>query len=282
MSAARGAALAKEFHRRDYRVFATSTDGHKMDSLESRGITTLELDVTSQASIGKAAALVHSAAGGKLDVLINNAAVFQNMPLADVDLNEGRKLFEVNFFGVLAVIQAFLPLLLATDGSGMVANVSSMSAIVCPTWQGMYASSKAALLAMGNTLRIELAPLDIRVVTIVSGGVDTAVLRKQHGCRVPEQSLYRPLAAFIENNESAAKIKSLDPVKYAKKVVDHLLKPQPKALVWCGAFAWLAWVLTWLGWVGMMDAGQIKKARLDQIKRPGVLVNHQANHAKLL
>ncbi|KAK2603891.1 hypothetical protein QQS21_003926 [Conoideocrella luteorostrata] len=262
-----GAAMAREFHRRHHRVFATSTDGLKMQSLADAGITTLALDVTSQASIDQAASLVRDAAHGKIDMLINNAAVFNVMPLVDVDLENGRKLFDVNFFGVLAVIQTFLPLLMATDGPGLIANVSSMSATMCPAWQGMYAASKAALLAMGNILRVELAPFGVQVVTVMSGGVDTAGKQasKQQNAKVPHNSIYSPLAPYIETNDAGVRRKGMPPAEYAKQVVDSLLRPHPKPWIWKGAFAWLAWLLTCFGWMGMLDGVQIKAAHLDRI-----------------
>jgi NAD(P)-dependent dehydrogenase (short-subunit alcohol dehydrogenase family) len=227
-------------------------------------VETLQLDVASTSSISAAASLVHERTGGRLDILINNAAVFGLMPLADFQLEDARQVFETNVFGVLAVTQAFLPLL--ASAGGLVANVSSISAFMCPPWQGVYAASKAALVALGHTMRIEFAPLDIRVVTIVSGGVDTGL--NALPASVPENSWYRTLAPSIEGNELSKGYKAMPPAEYARQVADDLLRPRPKPMLWRGAFAWVAWVFTWFGWVGMLDKGQVQRSGLVKIKRP--------------
>ncbi|KAI9904263.1 hypothetical protein N3K66_000792 [Trichothecium roseum] len=263
-----GEALAREFRRRGHVVFATSTDGSRMRALrEDEGVQTLALDVTSRESVRAAAARVGELSGGKLHLLVNNAAVFGMMPLADVDIDDARRVFDVNLFGALSVVQAFLPLLVAAGGQATVANVSSISAAMCPPWQGIYAASKAALTAMGGVMRIELAPLGVRVVTVVSGGVDTASIR-EGGARpgsVPADSFYRELAHSIESNEQARGVQGTAPVTYAAQVAEDLLSASPGPMIWRGAFSWLAWVFTWFGWVGMMDRGQMKRSRLDQI-----------------
>jgi 1-acylglycerone phosphate reductase len=203
------------------------------------------------------------------------------MPLLDANLQEARDLFEANVFGVLAVTQAFLPLLArgaATTGTGtgtessalgkefgLVVNVSSLSAFMCPPFQGVYAASKAALVALGHTMRVEFAPFNVRVVTVVSGGVDTAM--RALPAKVPDGSPYGPLAASIEGNEVSKKYKAMPPAEYARQVVDDLLLPPrgPKPMLWRGAFAWLAWVLSWFGWIGMMDGSQIRRSGLCDI-----------------
>lgn len=263
-----GAALALEFHRRGHTVFATSTDGSRMDTLVDVGITTLALNVTSQPSIKAAAETIREATGGCLDILINNAAVFEVMPLADVDLDRARKVFDINFFGALAVIQAFIPLLTKSEGESIVANVGTLSAVMCPPWQGVYASSKAALTAMSHILRLEFAPLGVKVISIISGGVDTAGLRSHQSDLLPKDSLYKTLAYSIETNEQGTKVKKTSPEDYAKQVVDDLTRQNPKPMIWRGAFSGLAWMMSWFGWVGMLDGGQIERSGLNQVKRP--------------
>ncbi|CAI6094930.1 hypothetical protein V2G26_005020 [Clonostachys chloroleuca] len=274
-----GSALALEFHSRGHRIFATTTDGSRMSSLEGRpSITILRLDVTSQASIDAAFSEVRDAiaaeSSGKaphLDILINNAAIFKAMPLVDVDLEDGRKIFEANFFGVLAVTQAFLPLLQSTStgerGEGHVINVSSIAATMCPPWQGMYASSKAALLAMSHVMRVEFAPLGISVTVVMSGGVETTGIREsqQQSEKLPEGSLYSVLAQSIETNERGRSFKGTDATYYAKQVVGEILSKRTKPMIWGGAFSWVAWVLSWFGWVGMMDKGHIDGHGLNRL-----------------
>jgi 1-acylglycerone phosphate reductase len=233
------------------------------------GIITLAMDVTDQQSIDRAVATIQQASEGQVHVLVNNAAIFNLMPLADVDISDGQRLFDVNFFGALRVIQSFLPLLIAANGTAIVANVSSISAIMHPVWQGMYASSKAALLAMGNIMRVELAPLGIRVVTIMSGGVDTAGIRasSRQGQALPEGSFYKPLATSIETNAQGRSMRATDPRDYAQQVVSDILQANPPPLLWRGSFAFIGWITTWLGWTGMMDKDHTTRAGLDSLAK---------------
>ncbi|KAH7012736.1 short-chain dehydrogenase/reductase [Microdochium trichocladiopsis] len=260
-----GAALAKEFHSRGHRVFATARNVLGLASLEALGIETLPLDVTGQISRDTAAATISKLTGGILHILINNAAVYSLMPLADTNLEDARQVFEANVFGVLAVTQAFLPLLINAAGTGLVANVSSISAGLCPPWQGIYSASKAALTAIGHTMRLEFAPLGVRVTTIISGGVDTPL--KRQAAFVPAGSYYSSLANSIELNGTSSDYTPMSPTEYAKLVANDLLKPHPRPLLWRGAFASVAWGLSWLGWVGMMDNGQRTRSGLSTIIR---------------
>ena len=135
-----GFALAKAFADAGYHVFASARNPSKAASLTggSPHIELLQLDVTSAESIAACAANVHertSKAGRRgLDVLVNNAGVGLIMPLLDTPIQEGRKLYEVNVWGMLAVTQAFAPLLL--EAKGVVLNISSIAGAVRMAWQG--------------------------------------------------------------------------------------------------------------------------------------------------
>jgi NAD(P)-dependent dehydrogenase (short-subunit alcohol dehydrogenase family) len=86
------------------------------------------------------------------------------MPLLDADLKESRRVFDVNYFGVLAVTQAFAPLLI--QSKGRVVNISSVAQFVPVPWLGVYNSSKAALGIYSDTLRMEMAPLGVKVINV--------------------------------------------------------------------------------------------------------------------
>ncbi|KXJ95771.1 hypothetical protein Micbo1qcDRAFT_100210, partial [Microdochium bolleyi] len=222
-----GAAMARRFHERGCRVFATARKLKNMEALAAMDIETLELDVTDEKQIRSAVEIVHDddASGGRLDILVNNAGYWNLMPLADQDLGEARRMFEINYFGLLAVTQAFLPLLLpplssTTDTKGgLVANVGSISAIVPPPYQGVYASSKAAVAALSDVLRLELAPLGVAVVHIRTGSVATRFLEVE-SWKLPGGSAYGSLAGMIERREHMGDVssKAMTPDEYARRV----------------------------------------------------------------
>ncbi|KAI0121931.1 NAD(P)-binding protein [Daldinia grandis] len=264
-----GSALATEFHLRGHRVIASSED--LPTHLQGIGIETMVLDVTSQDSIDRAVTHVSKLTDGKLDVLINNAGVLHIMPFAHTDIVAARRVLDVNVLGVFAVTQAFLPLLISAaaaarksgDGSGketaLVANIGSVNAQIKPAFFGIYNASKAALEVLGATIRPELAPLGIRVVTVKTGAVGTGLFTNAPPTKLPEDSPYQPLREYIESRKMLEKIQFIDPATYAKKVVDELLKRTVKPLIWYGPTSTIAWVLSWFGWEGMTDSIYIRE-----------------------
>jgi NAD(P)-dependent dehydrogenase (short-subunit alcohol dehydrogenase family) len=131
-----GAALAEAFARRGFHVLATLRDPSKAAGLAScpGHIEVLPLDVTDTASIESCAAAVATKTGGRLDVLVNNAGSLFMMPLLDTDLAESKRLFDVNVWGMLAVTQAFAPMLVRSRG--VVLNIASIAGAVRMAWQG--------------------------------------------------------------------------------------------------------------------------------------------------
>ncbi|KAI1812188.1 short-chain dehydrogenase/reductase [Poronia punctata] len=271
-SAGIGTALATEFHMRGHRVFATGISDAQLASLSALGIEeTFALDVTSQISIDSAVARVTKATGGKLDILINNAGVFHVSPFADTEIEDARRVFEVNFLGAFAVTKAFLPLLIkaAKDGVGgadsVVAGLGSINSVLRPPYLGPYNASKAALECWAGSIRTELAPLGVRVVTIKTGSVKTDLFANAPPTELPEDSLYSPAREFIEGRKMLDGGHYIEPEVYAKNVVGELLRPKVKHVIWQGGLTTIAWILSWFGWEGMMDGVLSRGHQLDRI-----------------
>lgn len=131
-----GAALANAFHDQDFHVFATVRDPAKATSLGRKNIEILPLDVTSQSSIMECLEAVKKRTEGKLDVLVNNAGALFFGPLLDVSIEDSKRLFDSNVWGMLAVSQAFSPLLI--EAKGVMVNICSIAGAVRMAWQGMF------------------------------------------------------------------------------------------------------------------------------------------------
>ncbi|KAI0442265.1 hypothetical protein F4803DRAFT_380419 [Xylaria telfairii] len=288
-----GAALAAEFQLRGLRVFATAREPSKMAGLTGLNIETLALDVTSESSIEQAVAVVreklnnsnsHDApasgtipgTGKKLDFLINNAGVNHVMPFSDTTMSDLRNVINTNLIGSLAVTQAFIPLLMrqkTTDsrhdgdqvGRGTVVMLGSVNEVFSPPYQVAYNASKAAVHAAARTLRVELAPLGINCVTLMTGSVRTKLFENAPS-KVPEQSFYSPVADKIENRDFLKNAQWVDADEYARQVANDLLKPKPKLDIWRGGLATAASWLSWLGWEGMLDSAVFKANHLDEVK----------------
>lgn len=246
-----GTALAQEFHRRGHRVFATGRSALDIDPALSRlGMQTLVLDVTSDKSIKDAVAVIAVATAGRLDILINNAGLLHVMPFADTSVSDVRRVLDVNVIGVWAVTHAFLPLLLETKG--LVANLGSINQVFCPPFLAAYNASKAAVEAMGRTLRRELAPFGVKVVTLKTGSVRSGLFENASPTVLPEQSLYAPLRNWIESRGFSASARFVDVEDYAKAVVTDLLEDNVRLVIWRGGLVWIAWFLSWFGWESIM------------------------------
>lgn len=168
--------------------------------IESGRLEHVELDVTKADSIAAAVERIRDITQGKLDFLFNNAGYGYMMPLMDADLEAVRRNFDVNVFGVLAVTQAFFPLLKAARGT--VVNQSSISGLpgISQPFIATYSSTKAALTHMSDAMRVELAPFGIGVVILVTGDVSTQFWNNIQGAGsgLPASSHYIPIKAQVE------------------------------------------------------------------------------------
>ena len=167
-----GRAAAVEAAARGHRVFASARDPADVADLAKLGvIEPLALDVTETGSAQRAVAEVLRRAG-RLDALVNNAGYGQYGAVEDVALSQWRRQYEVNVFGAIAMIQAVLPAM-RKAGGGTIVNVSSVAGKVAIPFAAAYCSSKHALEAISDSLRVEVAPFGIRVVVVEPGPIAT-------------------------------------------------------------------------------------------------------------
>ena len=233
-----GAELAKEFHKAGLYVYATARDSSKMESLTSLGIETLLLDVQSESSIEDCVKKV-----SRLDILINNAGALYTMPLADVSIPEAKKIFDVNVWSYITMVQAFLPLLLKSAKPIVVNHTSTGSGIAIP-FQGVYNASKAAMALFSDVLRLELQPFGISVINLKTGGVKTNVVKNLQAKQpeIPEGSIYTPAKELVNKSLRSEWFENMgiSAEQWAKEVVADLLKKNPPSVIWRGESAGLA------------------------------------------
>jgi NAD(P)-dependent dehydrogenase (short-subunit alcohol dehydrogenase family) len=175
--------LVKALDQRGWRVFAGVLPGAPTDLKTGGNITVVDQDVADTESVKKSAAAVTQALnGGGLDLLMNVAGVANVATgvLEGVDLKAAERLFHINTFGQLRVIQAFLPLLRKNAPGSRIANYSSGAILANPVGAGVYNMTKHAIHGMTLTLRGELAPLGIEVTSIIPGGVLTGMSANSH------------------------------------------------------------------------------------------------------
>jgi len=155
-----------------HRVFATARKPDAIAGLARPGtIDVLPLDVTEAGSISRAVAEIRRRAG-RLTALVNNAGFGQYGSVEDVSLSAWRAQFDVNVFGAVALIQAVMPSL-REAGGGTIVNVSSVAGKISIPFAAPYCSSKHALEAISDALRVEVAPFGVRVVLVEPGPIET-------------------------------------------------------------------------------------------------------------
>src|SRR6202790_754255 len=172
-----GKAAAVLLARHGYRVFAAGGSGGKSRHLGGLGrqqkltLETVDMDVCEDASVKEGVAAVISKAGS-VDVLINNAGIIYVTTVEDTSMEDWRRQFETNFFGVVRVTQAVLPHM-RTRRRGRILMVSSVSGIITPPTHGPYSSSKHAMEGLSNALRLEMYPFGVEVILIQPGYIVT-------------------------------------------------------------------------------------------------------------
>jgi NAD(P)-dependent dehydrogenase (short-subunit alcohol dehydrogenase family) len=158
---------------------------------------------------------------GALDVLVNNAGMDYTSDLLETPMAEVRQVFDVNFFGALAMLQA-AAIAMRDAGGGSIVNVTSQQATVYVDTLAIYGASKAALQTLTRAAAVELAPYGIRVNAVAPGLTETpmidtwfaeqddpATFAAAEAARIPIGRLTRPeevaaAIAYLAGDEAAA------------------------------------------------------------------------------
>jgi short-subunit dehydrogenase len=166
-----GRAAAISLHAAGLTVYATARQVDSLAGLARQGIRTLALDVTDEASMTAAVAAIEDAAG-PVGVLVNNAGYGLYGPVEQLPMDEIRRQFETNFFGLVRLTQLVLPGM-RRRGRGRILNVSSMGGRITLPGGAFYHASKYAVEGLSDALRMEIAQFGIDVVLIEPGPVKT-------------------------------------------------------------------------------------------------------------
>jgi len=166
-----GRATAERLAGRGFAVYATARRLESLAGLEALGCRILALDVTDEASMQAAVAVV-TAEHGAVGALVNNAGYSQSGAIEEVPLEDVRRQFETNVFGLVRMCQLVLPGMRAQQ-SGRIVNVSSMGANFTFPGGGLYHATKYAVEAISDALRFEVAGFGIHVVIVQPGLIRT-------------------------------------------------------------------------------------------------------------
>ncbi len=172
-----GRATARLLARLGYFVFAAVRKEADAESWRAEGQDRIEpviLDVTNADSVSTAMAHIDVRVGARgLYGLVNNAGIGLGGPIEFLPLDDLRRQFEVNLFGLVAVTQAAMPLI--RRARGRVVHVSSASGLVSQPFAGPYCASKFALEAIADAMRMELRSTGIKVSIVEPGRIKTPI-----------------------------------------------------------------------------------------------------------
>ncbi|KAI1771741.1 hypothetical protein F4818DRAFT_428916 [Hypoxylon cercidicola] len=260
-----GEALVTEYTRRGIHAIATVLPQESSAHLSEAGITFFQLDVTDEKSVQALKASVEKLTGGRLDVLINCAGIAYTMTAIDTDVEAVKRMFDVNVFGPMRMVHHFHDMIIKATGT--IANIGSIGGIMPYLYGSSYNATKAALQHWSSTLRVEMAPFNVKVITIISGEVSTNILKNDAHRRLPEGSYYSPLAENFQKHVTRTPDGATDRFLYAKNVVAQTLKPSPPAWFWYGSFTRMIRFLDTFGPRTVWDSMLWKMFDLEKLKQ---------------
>lgn len=166
-----GAETAGHLAERGFTVYATARRIETLEPLKAKGCRTLALDVTDEESMRAAVAAVEDEHGA-VGALVNNAGYSQSGALETIPLDDIRRQFETNVFGLIRMCQLVLPGMRAAGG-GRIVNIGSMGGRLTFPGGGVYHATKYSLEALSDALRFEVQGFGVRVVLIEPGLIVT-------------------------------------------------------------------------------------------------------------
>jgi NAD(P)-dependent dehydrogenase (short-subunit alcohol dehydrogenase family) len=211
-----------------FRVLGGALPGEDHAPLQAAGGSPVPLDVTDGASISAARGEIATLLQGEpLWALVNCAGVVAAGPLETVRMEEFKRVFDVNLFGVLAVTQSFLPQI--RQARGRIVNLSSLSGLLAVPFLGPYNTSKFAIEALSDCLRRELHPLGVSIVVIQPGVTRTPMW--QRASEIDASSVrgtpYEKAAERVQEKAIRKGGRGQPPIAVARAILRALTEPRP-------------------------------------------------------
>lgn len=269
-----GRHAAVSLAKRGFTVYAGVRKQKDADSLAGEGVKGLKgvlLDVTQPDTIDSAFESIQ-AAGLPLVALVNNAGIARTFPAELMDVTkDARANFEVNYFGVIAVTQKFLPLLRQAGPGARLVQISSVAGIISSAGGNPYSATKFALESLNDALRLELAPFKIAVSAVNPAFVATPILGRPGGkgevnkkaAKAATSKEQLALYGHILNEKNAAEEQKMyalaDSPQVTTDAIEHAITspyPQVRYIVANvgGVPAWVYCYLKWYAPERLLDA----------------------------
>ncbi|SDU83058.1 SDR family oxidoreductase [Pseudomonas mucidolens] len=255
-----GRALADTFKSAGYDVWASARRDDDVAALTAAGFTAVQLDVNDSVALRQLAEQL-----GELDVLINNAGYGAMGPLLDGGTQAMQQQFETNVFAIVGVTQALFPAL--RQRQGLVVNIGSVSGVLVTPFAGAYCASKAAVHALSDALRMELAPFGVRVMEVQPGAIDTHFAKNagtQAELLINPQSPWWPMRESIRARSQASQDKPTPAVVFAAEVLKAVQQQSPPRLLRSGNGSWALPLMAALLPKGVLEKVLMKRFGLNK------------------
>lgn len=261
-----GRALAEEFLKKDFIVYATARKIKTLAELKVKGIFIKTLDITVEKNVADVVGQIISEQG-RIDILVNNAGYAAIGPIAEMPMEELKQEFETNVLAQVNLIQRIVPHM-QRQKSGLIVNIGSVSGILTTPFAGAYCATKSALHSISDALRMELAPFGIKVITVQPGAVKSNLGNRSDsdvGKHVSADSAYAPILDAIHQRAQTSQENPMSAEEFAAKLVKILNKKNPKIIIRLGKGGHFLPFLKRLLPESMLDKILSKKFKLNKL-----------------
>lgn len=229
-----GKAIGEALANKGYKVYGTSRKA--MPEIYNEVISPkedhngflklIQLDVCSEESVKKAIHLILKKEAS-IDILINNAGIGIAGSVEDTRVEEAYKQFDTNFFGIIRMCRNILPIM-RKNKNGLIINISSVAGLIAIPFQSMYSSSKYAVEALTEALRIEVKPFGINVSMVEPGDTKTNFTEKRvFAVEANKESAYNLKFEKSVNAMIKSELKGPGPDKIVQAVIGIINMKNP-------------------------------------------------------
>lgn len=260
-----GLLTAVQAAKAGFQVVATMRNRQKAEPLKAAlvqaGVSAQieELDITKPESIADLLKKI-----GPVDILLNNAGILITGSFLDITEQETRRVFETNYFGPVHLIRAVAPGMIERK-AGRIINIASLAGRIGHPFNAAYAASKHALIGFTKSVRVELAPFGIEVVSIEPGYHKTEIIRANAN---QSENFYDRSSPMFEWNRGFLKAfmdeiipRAGQPEAVVKKIMKAVTAEKPKSRYVIGMDAKFAATIQWLGLFGWLEGKIGRKIR---------------------
>ena len=246
-----GKATAEKLLEEGYTVYAAARGVDKMADLKKKGAHLLKMDVTNENELKKGINKIIKDQK-RIDVLFNNAGYGLYGSVEDTPIEDTRKQFEVNMFGLARLTQLVLPHM-RKQKSGLIINTSSMGGKIYTPLGAWYHATKHAVEGWSDCLRIELKQFGINVVVVEPGGIETpwGSIAADHIERIAKGGAYEKFSKKVADSTRSRYETpgALSPPSVIAEVVSEAISSDyPKTRYVAGKFAKsMMFIRKWLG-----------------------------------